>query len=262
MNINLFEEYTLFAHNVFNYCKNTILKDFPSVQLEISYDQDMNNKWGCNTFNRIYLFMYGFVDEFFGNRLYVKNRILWALLHESIHQLQAIDIGRYRSDKEYAKFVERNTDYSTGLYINDHIQELQNNLNIIVYEYEIDKILDTYKSRNAICIDERNTDYKYFNNLINRFIKIDLNTSYQIYLKYHTIRFHFILNDGTKLDQITIRENFVMDFKNINKIIKNYMYYGYGSRIEKVKSSENNNGEELIYSIYMNNKNIQFMRRD
>lgn len=252
--------YNDFACKVFNYLKNTILIDFTSMELEFNYDPMIKNKFAGNRFNKIVLYMGVYMtDENFHNLLYMKNQIIYSLFHEAFHQIEFTDSNKYDTDKKYRMNVERNVDYSVMHYINDHNMELQRYFNMIVYEYDINTLSNTY-DRGGIILNRDYIDMKYFNKLINKFIYIPNLEVYRLFIKYEKVVIHFVLNNETVVDQYTIRDNYVLDFDKMNDIIRKYMYNGYEQRLYKGTKLEKKN--EVIFSIFLNNNLIQFMERN
>lgn len=249
--------YINFAYEVFEYLKNTILCDFPSMQLEISHES--NDQLGGNTFNRIKFYINGLDPMYITNITYNKNIILYTLIHEAFHQVQFLDRNKYVYNPNYAKFVECNTDYTTSLFINEHNKELQVRFNMIVYEYNVKNVLDVYNQRAAVEINRNDIDLKYFNSLINRFIDIPSSEVYNIFLKYGTIVIRFVLNDEKSFDQYTIRDDYVLDFDKMNTIMKKYMYNGFEQRLYAADTIEYK--DKYLISIYMNNDRIEYMKR-
>ena len=253
--ITLYHE---FSYKVFGYLKKTLLCDFPFMKLDIVYDTRIRNQWGGNEFTKLSLYIYGFFGEHFTNTVHIKNQIIYCLLHEAYHQLQFTDDNKYSIDLNYKKFVERNVDYSTMTYINEHNLELQKELGLIVYEYNIDTLSNHY-DKGGILINKDYIDMKYFNKMINKFINISNLEVYRLFNKYGKIIIHFVMNDENNIYQYTIRDNFVLDFEKMNDMIIRFMYTGYDQRIYRATMLEKK--DEVIFSIYMNNKNIKFMER-
>jgi len=143
-------------------------------------------------------------------------------------------------------------------YINEHNLELQKELGLIVYEYNIDTLSNHY-DKGGILINKDYIDMKYFNKMINKFINISNLEVYRLFNKYGKIIIHFVMNDENNIYQYTIRDNFVLDFEKMNDMIIRFMYTGYDQRIYRATMLEKK--DEVIFSIYMNNKNIKFMER-
>ena len=84
--INIFQKIVLYA-------KNTILKDFPLINIYLLYINNTYN--GCNYMSYIVVNLKRIIhdaikDDILKYKYGVENRLLYVVLHESFHQLQPI----------------------------------------------------------------------------------------------------------------------------------------------------------------------------
>ena len=254
--------YTTFAFNVFSYLKKTILSDFPHISLNLIYDKD-ENIYAQNKFTSVNLYVYSLQQLDYTNITYMKNMILFMLIHEAMHQHQSIDYARYAQDEKYKKMIECNADFSTAIFIKNNKQELEDMFCMDIYSHSESGIIKNYNMIAGINLLRNNNNqvYVYLSQILNKFIQISDNEVYNIFINNGTIKFHFINDDESKLDHVTVREDFVMDYDKMNNIINNYLYDGYYLRLKKVMISRQKSGT-LIFHIFLNeNVNIPIMMR-
>lgn len=262
--MNLFEvinTYNQFLMDVFNYLKTNILKNFPDMELEISYNVEYSARGGNtvsarNLFYKIVVYMYAF-DEQIDNIIYTKNRMIWVIIHEAFHQNQMYDIIKYKNDRQYRNFVECNVDYSAIKFINEHEQELTMRFGIPIYTYDLNKIRSLHGNPKVVAwVTNDNLDVKTFVSLVLYYIKMDANTLYNIYHNNQNIVINII--KGNFSDPIYIKSNGIMNYKSVNKIMSHYMGQGILDLLYNVSMSVNTN--KFIINIYLKDELLTVWR--
>lgn len=261
--IDYIKIYHEFTHQVFDYLKRTILSEALFVRLNVIYTPYNDDRAGNNGFTDINIYLGKLISNFEDIREN-KKFLLFCLIHEAFHELQYIDSNKYNTNDNYNNFVERNANYSTIIYINDHILELENEFNFKLNKIDIESVLDDlYNSKGGILLNKNNLDVKYFNKLVNLFFNCNSIMNYKVFQYGIPIYFKFILNNETEIYTYEIANDCKINMINLNEIISKFMYFGYRERIYNTSFNivEHKDYDEIVFSIYMNNDKIKFMER-
>lgn len=230
--INIFQKIVLYA-------KNTILKDFPLINIYLLYINNTYN--GCNYMSYIVVNLKRIIhdaikDDILKYKYGVENRLLYVVLHESFHQLQPIILSKYLKDSNYHDYIEGNCDFNTLRYLDEHKEEIESILGIELYHFSNVKTL--YSNDIFFPINNTNLGFKLFTRLVSKLADniypiMDINEYYNLYYRYSNIN---IIYTNYNL-QFNIKSNNQFNIEEFNNIIFNNKY-------------------DLIYPI-INNINIQ-----
>ena len=256
--LKMYIELERFSREVFRYLQETLLRDFPEMRLEFSYEE--NTSAAKNYFNKIVLYVKVICHVSSYIELSIKNNIIFTMVHEAFHQSQMCDIFRYNIDKQYKDFVECNVDYSTIEYINAHEIELARRLMIPVYTYSPGIIRELYNNNNIIVpVNTKDNDVCYFHTLLSYYIKVNSERGYRLFYQNENIIFDFVMNNEKHIDRVVIKKNCVLDYDKINYIIRNYMYDGLHDKLYKSKISIND--RFMVVAVYLSNEKVNAMKR-
>ena len=238
-----YNEYIEIFNKIVLYVKNTILKDFPLMNIYLIYTDNTYN--GCNYLSYIVVNLRRIIhdaikQDILQYKYTVENRLLYVVLHESFHQLQAIILPKYLHDRNYNRYIEGNCDYNVLMYLDTHKEELESILGIKLLKFcDVDTL---YDNKVYFPINNNNLGFKLFTRLFSKlsdtlYVNQDIEMYYNIYYSFDNIN---IIYTNYNLE-FNIKSDNIFNMDEYNSIL-------YNNRYELVYCIINNINIDTIYN--------------